>query len=104
MLGETDATRGLLVRHVLSTSWRRNTWTSQKYREPDRKIRPTVEVPLAVGLSQAHFGKLFRTDANGKLHFTPRAVMNAGYTGIQQQIGKTDNAGHCSNWANWPNK
>ncbi len=56
------------------------------------------------GLSQAHFGKLFRTDANGKLHFTPRAVMNAGYTGIQQQIGKTDNAGHCSNWANWPNK
>lgn len=55
------------------------------------------------GLSQAHFGKLFRTDANGKFHFAPRAVMNAGYTGVQQSIGKTDNAGHCSLFGNWPN-
>jgi hypothetical protein len=28
--------------------------------------------------------------------------MNAGYTGIQTMIGKTDNAGHCSNWEQWP--
>lgn len=55
------------------------------------------------GLSQGHFGKLSRTDANGKFHFSPRAVMNAGYTGVQTSIGKTDNAGHCSNWAQWPN-
>ena len=56
------------------------------------------------GLSQAHFGKAFRTLANGKLHFAPRAVMNATYSGVQTDIDKTDNAGHCSNWANWPNK
>ncbi|MDB5121865.1 MAG: hypothetical protein JWN56_3083 [Sphingobacteriales bacterium] len=55
------------------------------------------------GLSQAHFGKAFRS-GNGKLHFAPLAVMNAAYSGIQTTIGKTDLAGHCSNWASWPNK
>lgn len=55
------------------------------------------------GLSQGHFGSAFRT-GNGKLHFAPRAVMNAAYSGIQNSIGKTDLGGHCSNWAAWPNK
>jgi hypothetical protein len=55
-------------------------------------------------LSQAHFGKLFRTKKNGKFHFAPRAVMNAGYTGIQTAIRRSDNAGHCSIWASWPNR
>ncbi len=55
------------------------------------------------GLSQAHFGKLFETDANGKFHFAPRAVMNAGYTGVQQELAGSDNGGHCSIWAKWPN-
>ncbi|WP_088341454.1 M10 family metallopeptidase domain-containing protein [Robiginitalea sediminis] len=54
-------------------------------------------------LSQAHFGKLSRTEANGKLHFSPRALMNAGYTGVNRVVEKTDQAGHCSNWSNWPN-
>jgi hypothetical protein len=55
------------------------------------------------GLSQAHFGTLFQTLPNGKIHFSPRAVMNAGYTGVQRSIGETDNAGHCSIWGSWPN-
>lgn len=55
------------------------------------------------GLSQGHFGKLFRTDANGKFHFAPLAVMNAGYTQVQQNLAPTDLAGHCSIWGNWPN-
>ncbi|MEL4456495.1 hypothetical protein [Lutimonas vermicola] len=55
------------------------------------------------GLSQAHFGKLFQGEKNEKFHFAPRALMNAGYTGIQRTIGESDNAGHCSNWAQWPN-
>ena len=55
------------------------------------------------GLSQGHFGKFFRTDANDKFHFSPRAVMNAGYTGIQTTISQSDNGGHCSNWSEWPN-
>ena len=55
------------------------------------------------GLSQAHFGKAFLTPSNGEVHFSPRAVMNATYSGIQTQVEKTDEAGHCANWAEWPN-
>src|SRR5215813_13365989 len=55
------------------------------------------------GLSQDHFGKAFLTDANGKLHFAPMAVMNAGYSGVQQSLTGTDNGGHCSIWGSWPN-
>ena len=54
------------------------------------------------GLSQAHFGKAFLSNGNGNLHFSPRAVMNAAYSGVQTDIKQTDNAGHCSNWAQWP--
>ncbi|NIM90689.1 MAG: hypothetical protein GTO17_07040 [Candidatus Aminicenantes bacterium] len=56
------------------------------------------------GLSQGHFGRIFRTEANGMLHFAPRAVMNAAYSGIQQELTGTDNGGHCSIWAHWPNR
>lgn len=55
------------------------------------------------GLSQAHFGKAFLDNGANKLHFSPRAVMNAAYSGIQTEINQSDNAGHCSNWASWPN-
>ncbi len=55
------------------------------------------------GLSQAHFGTAFLSGGNGKLHFSPRAVMNAAYSGVQTKITKSDNAGHCSNWSQWPN-
>ncbi|MGI9546612.1 MAG: hypothetical protein ACR2MM_05220 [Flavobacteriaceae bacterium] len=55
------------------------------------------------GLSQGHFGKAFLSNGNGKVHFAPRAVMNAAYSGVQTAIMQTDNAGHCSNWGQWPN-
>lgn len=55
------------------------------------------------GLSQAHFGKLIQTTANGQFHFAPAAVMNAGYTGPRRGLLGTDNGGHCSNWSSWPN-
>ena len=76
---------------------------------PDWRINANIDVETVAlheaghGLSQAHFGKLFLTVSNLKLHFAPRAVMNAGYTGVQQTIGESDNAGHCANWASWPN-
>jgi hypothetical protein len=54
-------------------------------------------------LSQAHFGKVSRTESNGKVHFSPRALMNAGYSGVNRVVEKTDESGHCSNWSNWPN-
>jgi hypothetical protein len=56
------------------------------------------------GLSQEHFGKLFVTTSNNKFHFAPRAVMNAGYTGVQQALAGTDNGGHCANWGSWPHR
>lgn len=55
------------------------------------------------GHGQAHFGSISRTVANGKLHFSPRAVMNAAYSGIQRSLTGTDRGGHCAQWANWPN-
>jgi len=54
------------------------------------------------GLSQAHFGKIFGTPSNGKLHFAPRAVMNASYSGVQRELAGTDNGGHCGLWGSWP--
>ena len=53
------------------------------------------------GLSQAHFGKV--TLKNGSIKASPRAVMNALYSGPLRSLLGTDNGGHCSNWANWPN-
>jgi hypothetical protein len=55
------------------------------------------------GLSQDHFGTAFLDGGSGQLHFSPRAVMNAAYSGIQTQILETDNAGHCANWSEWSN-
>jgi len=54
------------------------------------------------GMGQAHFGEAFRSGGNGKLHFNPRAVMNAAYSGVQTELGRTDLAGHCAGWASWP--
>jgi hypothetical protein len=55
-------------------------------------------------LSQNHFGKIFRTEANGRLHFAPFAVMNAAISRQEHSLTGTDLAGHCSLWGNWPNK
>ncbi len=55
------------------------------------------------GLSQGHFGTAFADAGTGALHFSPRAVMNAAYSGIQTTIEATDNAGHCSIWSSWDN-
>ena len=54
------------------------------------------------GLSQAHFGMVF-FDNNGNLKFAPHAVMNAVYAAPQRTLLGTDEGGHCSNWASWPN-
>ncbi len=53
------------------------------------------------GLSQGHFGTAF-VDPAGGLHFSPYALMNAGYTLGNRAVEKTDLAGHCSNWETWP--
>jgi len=53
------------------------------------------------GLSQAHFGNILIKN-DGSVQASPRAVMNALYTGVLQRLLGTDDAGHCSLWADWP--
>ena len=55
------------------------------------------------GLSQGHFGLIFTT-SDGKLQFSPFAVMNAVMFGQNHVLQGTDTGGHCTIWGNWPNQ
>jgi hypothetical protein len=48
-----------------------------------------------------HFGKIFGTLSNLRLHVSPRAVMNAAILGTLRSPKGTDNAGFCGNFAGW---
>ncbi|PKD42623.1 hypothetical protein [Rhodohalobacter barkolensis] len=53
-------------------------------------------------LGMGHFGKLSITNSNGKLHVSPRAVMNASYLGpVRTPLG-TDRASYNSIYGKWP--
>ncbi len=54
------------------------------------------------GLSQAHFGNIFFKNKGG-VKRAPAAVMNPFIFGVDRVLYGTDNGGHCSNWAEWPN-
>jgi hypothetical protein len=56
------------------------------------------------GLSQAHFGKIFLTNAIGLVHFAPFAVMNPVITRQADELTGSDLAGHCSLWGSWPHQ
>lgn len=53
-------------------------------------------------LGFGHFGKISVTDANDKLHVSPRAVMNAVILGTQRGLLGTDKASYNSIYGNWP--
>ena len=53
-------------------------------------------------LELGHFGKVSVTTSNGKLHVSPRAVMNAFILGVLRTPLGTDNASYCGNFASWP--
>lgn len=55
----------------------------------------------ALGLG--HYGKIFGTFANLKLHVAPRAAMNAFIFGTLREPLGTDNAGYCGIYGQWPN-
>ena len=54
------------------------------------------------GLSQAHFGNIFIKN-DGSLLRAPAAVMNPFILDQTRTLLGTDEGGHCSNWAEWPN-
>ncbi len=54
----------------------------------------------ALGLG--HFGKIAITNSNGKLHVSPRAVMNAIVLGTLRSPKGTDNGAYCGLYASWP--
>ena len=54
------------------------------------------------GLSQGHFGTVVFKN-KGALAAYPRAVMNALYAAPFRDLTGTDEGGHCSIWAQWPN-
>jgi hypothetical protein len=56
------------------------------------------------GLDQAHFGKIFGTVSNLRLHIAPLAVMNAAIVFPLHSLLGTDMAGHCSLWGSWPSR
>lgn len=55
------------------------------------------------GLSQGHFGMAFPDNGHFNIHFAPAALMNAVYSVPRREVTQTDQAGHCSIWADWPN-
>jgi hypothetical protein len=55
-------------------------------------------------LEMGHFGKIFETSANGKLHFSPKTIMNASYSGVQRELDGSALGAHCSIFGSWPNK
>lgn len=54
-------------------------------------------------LGQEHFGTIAYNHATGEFTISPRAVMNAAYTGLLRDLQGSDEAGHCSIWGDWPN-
>lgn len=55
----------------------------------------------ALGLG--HFGKVFGTLANLRLHIAPRAAMNAFIFDVLREPLGTDNAAYCGIYGHWPN-
>ena len=52
-------------------------------------------------LELGHFGKIAGDPKTGKLHVSPRAVMNAASLGVQRSLLGSDNAAICGNFASW---
>lgn len=55
----------------------------------------------ALGLG--HYGKVFGTFANLRLHIAPRAAMNAFIFDVLREPLGTDNAAYCGLYGSWPN-
>ena len=67
----------------------------------------TIDIESAIlhefghALELGHFGKIVGDPKTGKLHVSPRAVMNAANLGTQRTLLGSDNAAFCGTYANW---
>lgn len=83
-------------------------WYSTRYYWTTNQIPGIDVMSVAIhenghALEIGHFGKIFRTNSNGVLHFAPRAIMNAAYVSRNTDLHGTDVSSFCSNWGSWPN-
>lgn len=77
------------------------TWTTSGLGS-DIDVETVALHEIGHAFEMGHFGKIFGTLGNLKLHVAPRAVMNAVILGTLRSPLGTDNASFCSSWASWP--
>lgn len=77
------------------------TWTTTGLGS-DVDVQTVALHELGHAFEMAHFGKIFGTFGNLKLHVSPRAVMNAVILGTLRSPLGSDEAAFCGNWASWP--
>jgi hypothetical protein len=77
------------------------TWTTSGQGD-DIDVETVALHEIGHAFEMGHFGKIFGTLGNLKLHVAPRAVMNAVILGALRSPLGTDNAAFCGNWASWP--
>ena len=97
--GQIKTAQALALAREITASW----FWALDGNYPNIDLETIALHEMGHGLSQAHFGKLFLTEKNGKFHWAPFALMNVGYVGAQRQPTGSDVGGHCSIWASWPN-
>lgn len=84
----------------------RFTWRNDGTDDPASGVYDFATVALhesGHALSRAHFGDVSIHHKKG-LQTSPKAVMNAIYSGVQRKLKGPDKGGHCSDWGAWPNQ
>jgi hypothetical protein len=82
-------------------------WYNGAFRWTNTGTGPNVDIETVTlhenghALGLGHFGKIHFNTSNGKLHASPRAVMNAVVLGTLRNPRGTDDGGFCGTWANW---
>lgn len=89
---------------ALKEIWYNNafTWATSGLDEDGIDVESVTLHENGHALELGHFGKIFGTLGNLRLHVAPRAVMNAAILGTLRSPLGTDNAAFCGVWANWP--
>lgn len=77
-------------------------WTDQGDANTGTDVETVALHENGHALGFGHFGKIFITNGNGKLHVAPRAVMNAIILGEQRNLLGTDKGSYNSVYGNWP--